>query len=113
MTPTARRRRIVWLVFVGATFVAAAAAAQTAGSADGALVVNLSSFFGIAGLGLGSSALIAWGRQGNKIEEYEGRLTRLEEDRVTRAEHLTIQADIREIRRALERRSSPREGDLR
>lgn len=109
MTTAATRRRIVWLLFVGATFVAAAAAAQAPGSEPG-LAINLGSFFSIAGLGLGGSALIAWGRQGNKIEEYDARLARLEDDRVTRAEHLTMQSDIREIRRALERRGTPRDG---
>ena len=110
MTTAATRRRIVWLLFVGATFVAAAAAAQSPGGAGTGLVINLGSFFSIAGLGLGGSALIAWGRQGNKIEEYDARLARLEDDRVTRAEHLTMQSDIREIRRALERRGTPRDG---
>lgn len=106
-----RRRHIIWAIVALTTLVAATVAAQAhPGTADSGLVVSLSSFVSVAGLGLGGGALVAWGRQGQTLTDYDSRLSKLEEDRVTRAEHLTVQSDIREIRRILERRSAPRTG---
>jgi hypothetical protein len=78
--------------------------------------VPLPDLLNSAGLLAGGTALIAWGRQSERIKSNARRLDTLEEDRVTRPEFETmgtnirnIESDIRQVREMLERRQLKRD----
>lgn len=103
------RWRVIWMICFAAVALGTAVAAQAPDLPKAGLVLDLSSFLSVAGVTLGAGALVAWGRQGETVKNNANRIGDLEEDRVTRQEFITMQHDIREIRKTIDRRMIARE----